>query len=220
MPDISHIREGRNLTFSQQLKLTVQLSLPAILAQLSSIMMQYIDASMVGHLGADASASIGLVSTSLWLFWGICSAMTVGFTVQVAHKVGAKDFAGARNVLRQSITAALIFSLVVMAIGIAISTPLPHWLGGTETIAPAASLYFLVFVAALPMLTLNYLAGGMLRCVGNMKVPSLLNVLMCVMDCLFNFILIFPARHVDIFGIDIYLPGAGLGVLGAALGCR
>lgn len=218
MPDISHIREGRNLTFSQQLKLTVQLSLPAILAQLSSIMMQYIDASMVGHLGADASASIGLVSTSLWLFWGICSAITVGFTVQVAHKVGAKDFTGARNVLRQSVTAAIVFSVVVMAIGIAISTPLPHWLGGTGTIAPAASLYFLVFVAALPLLTLNYLAGGMLRCVGNMKVPSMLNILMCVMDCLFNFLLIFPSRHIDILGLDIYLPGAGLGVLGAALG--
>ena len=74
--DIRFIREGKELSWKQRLRLTVSLSLPAMLAQLSSIAMQYIDASMVGRLGADDSASIGLVSTSLWLFWGICSAMT------------------------------------------------------------------------------------------------------------------------------------------------
>ena len=66
------IREGKSLTFGQQLKLTAQLSIPSIVAQLSSIVMQYIDASMVGSLGADASASIGLVSTTTWLFGGLC----------------------------------------------------------------------------------------------------------------------------------------------------
>ena len=58
------IRDGVPMSFSRQLKLTASLAMPAMLAQLSSITMQYIDASMVGHLGADASASIGLVSTT------------------------------------------------------------------------------------------------------------------------------------------------------------
>lgn len=76
---ISMIREGRRMSLRQQLRLTVMLALPAMLAQLSSIAMQYIDAAMVGHLGAEASASIGLVSATLWLFWGTCSAITSGF---------------------------------------------------------------------------------------------------------------------------------------------
>lgn len=189
-----------------------------MMAQLSSIMMQYIDASMVGRLGADDSAAVGLVSTSLWLFWGICSAVTMGFSVQVAHRVGAADYTSARKVLRQGITACLIFSVVISAIGVAISGFLPHWLGGTEAVCPKASVYFLVFVAALPLLTMNYLAGGMLRCVGNMKVPGALNVMMCVFDVIFNFFLIFPAHHLSVAGMEITLPGAGLGVLGAALG--
>ncbi len=194
------------------------LSLPAMLAQLSSIAMQYIDASMVGRLGADDSASIGLVSTSLWLFWGICAAMTSGYSVQVAHKVGAKDEEGAKRVFRQGITASLIFSVTVTLIGIAIAPYLPYWLGGEPTINPKASLYFVVFIAALPLLTLNYLGGGMLRCVGNMKVPSIVSGLMCVLDCLFNFLLIFPSRHLMIGGLSVTIPGADLGVLGAALG--
>lgn len=174
-----------------------------MLAQLSSIVMQYIDAAMVGHLGADASASIGLVSTSLWLFWGTCSMATAGFTVQAAHRVGANDDAGARDVLRQGLTASLIFGLLMGLIGLAIAWPLPVWLGGGEAICEGATVYFAVFVAALPLLTVNYLAGGMLRAVGNMKVPSLVNVGMCALDVVFNYLFIF------VFD---------LGVLGAALG--
>ncbi len=215
---IDKIRSGEKLSFGQQLKLTAQLSWPAMMAQLSSMMMQYIDAAMVGHLGADASASVGLVSTSLWLFWGICSAVTMGFSVQVAHSIGASDHGRGRRILRQSITSCFLFSLVVAAVGAAIAWPLPHWLGGKDGICPDASIYFLVFVLALPLFTMNYLGGGMLRCSGNMKVPGALNVMMCVLDVIFNFFLIFPTRDIDIAGVSLTLPGAGLGVLGAALG--
>ena len=91
---LSLIREGKKMTLGQQLRLTAYLSAPAVMAQLSSIAMQYIDASMVGSLGANASASIGLVSTTTWLFWGLCAAAATGFSVQVAHRIGAGDFAG------------------------------------------------------------------------------------------------------------------------------
>lgn len=215
---IDKIRSGEKLSFGQQLKLTAQLSWPAMMAQLSSMLMQYIDAAMVGHLGADASASVGLVSTSLWLFWGICSAVTMGFSVQVAHSIGASDHARGRRILRQSISSCFLFSLVVAAVGAAIAFPLPHWLGGKENICPDASIYFLVFVLALPLFTMNYLGGGMLRCSGNMKVPGGLNVLMCVLDVIFNFLLIFPTRTIEIFDMAVTMPGMGLGVLGAALG--
>ncbi len=218
MADITVIRSGRRLSTAELLKLTASLSWPAMMAQLSSIMMQYIDASMVGHLGADDSAAVGLVSTSLWLFWGICSAVTVGFSVQVAHCVGAGDYERARDILRQSITGCLIFSIIITGIGVAIATPLPHWLGGSDVVNRKASVYFLVFVLALPLLTMNYLAGGMLRCVGNMKVAGGLNVMMCILDVILNFFLIFPSREISLLGNIFWIPGAGLGVLGAALG--
>lgn len=216
--DISAIRRGEKLTFRDQLRLTATLSWPAMMAQLSSILMQYIDAAMVGRLGADESASVGLVSTSLWLFWGICSAVTMGFSVQVAHSIGGGRFDRARAILRQSITACLLFSVAVAAVGAAVSHPLPHWLGGDANVCPSASLYFLVFVLALPLLTMNYLGSAMLRCAGNMKVPGMLNVMMCVLDVVFNFLLIFPSRTVDMAGVSVHIPGVGLGVLGAALG--
>ncbi|TCO90620.1 putative MATE family efflux protein [Bacteroides heparinolyticus] len=212
------IRDGKPMTLGQQLRLTVQLSIPAVIAQLSSIIMQYIDAAMVGSLGAEASASIGLVSTTTWLFWGLCVAAATGFSVQVAHKIGAGDMQGARAVLRQSLIATLGFSLLLAMLGVAISDALPGWLGGDVSIRQNASLYFLIFSFFLPALQMNFLAGGMLRCSGNMHVPSMLGVTMCILDVVFNFFLIFPSREWSLASYSFTMPGAGLGVVGAALG--
>ena len=212
------VQDGMPMTLGQQLKLTVTLSIPAIISQLSSILMQFIDASMVGSLGAEASASIGLVSTTTWLFAGISAACATGFYVQVSHLLGSKDTANARSVLRQSIVMTMIFSIVISAIGCAISGPLPRWLGGEDSILHDASMYFLIFAASLPFLQLNMLSSGMLRSSGNMYAPSMLNILMCLLDVVFNFFLIFPTRTMEIFHTEITFPGAGLGVTGAAIG--
>lgn len=219
---LSLIREGGKLDTISQVKLTALLSFPSMLAQLVHIMMQYIDASMVGSLGKNASASIGLVSTTIWLFGSLCHAVSVGFYVQVAHKIGANDFEGARRVLRQSFMACLLFALSLSCIGVGISNYLPHWLGGDEEICRDASLYFMFFSLCLPFSMLNSLCAGMLRCSGNMHIPSILNVGMCLLDVIFNWLLIFPSRSYEwsMFNVQcsMNIPGAGLGVVGAVLG--
>ena len=194
---LARIRQGSAMTTGQKLRLAMLLSVPAVIAQLSSIVMQYIDASMVGHLGAEASASIGLVSTSTWLFSGLCGAAATGFSVQVAHRIGAGDMHGARAVLRQSMIATFTFSLMLALIGVAISDMLPVWLGGDASICGDS-----------PRMSFH----------GNMKVPSMLGVTMCALDVVFNFLLIFPSHNWDIGFLSLTIPGAGLGVKGAALG--
>lgn len=214
---LSRIRTGEHLSFPQRLQLTALLSFPAIVAQVSAIAMQYIDASMVGSLGAEASAAIGLVATSTWLFWGVLSACATGFSVQIAHMIGSSDFGKARKLVRQAITACLLFSIILAAVGIAISGSLPEWLRADKSIHEDASTYFLIFSLFLPAMQISFLAGAMLRCAGNMKVPSTLNVMMCVIDVVLNFFLIFPTRTISVLGLDLTVPGAGLGVKGAAI---
>lgn len=212
------ISKGDGVGLGAILSESVRLSIPAIMAQLAAILMEYIDASMVGHLGADPAASIGLVSTSTWLFMGVCSAAAMGFSVQVAHLIGAGKYEDAKSVVRQSYIATLILSLIVSAVGVSISGHLPYWLGGTDAIAPGAALYFLIFALFIPVMQYNFLTNGMLRCSGNMLVPGVLGVAMCVLDVIFNFFLIFPTRDLEIIGMHIHVPGFGLGVWGAALG--
>ena len=206
------------MTASQQIGLTVRLSIPAILAQISSIVMQYIDASMVGRLGANASGAIGLVSSTTWLFGGLCIAVTTGFTVQIAQAVGAGEDKSARNIMKQGLIIALCISVILALIAALISSPLPRWLGGEAAIQKMASQYFLVYMLGLPALQMNSIAGGMHQSSGNMRLPGILNVMCCVMDVIFNLFFIFPTRSVQINSITFTMPGLGLGVAGAALG--
>lgn len=215
---LAMIRRGQEMSLRQQLRLTAVLSWPAIVAQLSTIVMQYIDAAMVGSLGAESSASIGLMATSTWLMWGLCSAVASGFSVQVANRIGASDRRGAESVLRQSFLPVIVFSILLAVFGAAISGNLPLWLGGDDDIAPGASSYFLIFSLSLPFLQISFLSGAMLRCSGNTLFPGIVNVGMCVLDVIFNFFLIFPAHDLNIAGMSFRLPGAGLGVTGAAIG--
>ena len=200
---LSYIREGKMMTQSEKLWLIVSLSIPSILAQISATVMFFIDASMVGHLGAKASASIGLVETTGWLMGGLASAANMGFSVQVAHLIGANDFEAARRVLRQSMVCCMIWALMTSLISVIIAPFLPYWMGGCEDIARDASIYFAIFGLAGIFFQAEGLAGSMLKCSGNMKIPSMLNIGMCVMDVIFNYIFIYILE---------------MGVAGAAIG--
>lgn len=212
------IREGQPLSFRQQLTLTFQLSMPAILASASAMLMQFIDASMVGRLGADDSASVGLLATTWWLFEGVISSFVAGYGVQVAHLLGANRPIDARQVVRQALTVCSLFGLLIAAVGLVLSFQLPAWLGAEPHIRPHATLYFGTFMLFIPFLMIDFVGSSMLRCSGNMRIPSMLNVLMCVLDVIFNFFLIFPTREIAVMGHTLTMPGAGMGVLGAALG--
>ncbi len=212
------IREGQPLSSRQQMQLTFTLSLPAILANVSAMVMHFIDAAMVGQLGADDSASVGLMGTTSWLFEGVLSAFAAGYAVQVAHLLGAKRNADARQMVRQAIVVCLLFSLLVAGLGLLLCRPLPVWLGAEPHIRGNATLYFGTFMLFVPFFMLDIVASSMLRSSGNMRVPSVLNIVMCVLDVVFNFLLIFPTRTITVLGHSMTMPGAGLGVVGAALG--
>ncbi len=200
---LSYIRDGKTMTQGEKLRLIVSLSIPSILAQISATVMFFIDASMVGHLGARATAAIGLVETTTWLLGGLASAANMGFSVQVAHFIGANDFKAARRVLRQSLVCCFLWSLMLSLASIAVHSYLPYWLGGSEEIAHDASLYFMIIGVCGIFFQMEGLAGSMLKCSGNMKIPSALNIMMCVLDVVFNYFFIYVLN---------------MGVMGAALG--
>ncbi len=188
---LGRLRGGEPLSGGQQLSLTMMLAVPAILAQLSSVLMQYIDSAMVGRLGAGPSASVGLMSTCIWLLNGFTMAVITGFSVQVAHACGAQEFDRARRLRRQGLTTVFLFGVLFGAIGASLSGVLPRALGGEEEIRAEASAYFLIVSLFLPIGSTGFAAASMMQASGNMKVPSIIYVCMGVLDVIFNYIFIF-----------------------------
>lgn len=215
---LERIRDGELLTLAEQVRLIFLLSLPAMASQAVTTVMQYIDASMVGQLGSAQSASIGLVSSSTWVFFWTCTAATTGFNVQVAQLVGARKFREARAVLLQAIAVILGLSVGLAVLGLSIAGVLPRWLGGSDEILADATSYFAIGMASIPFLGMSYLGNGMLQCSGNMRLPARINIMTCVLDVVFNSLFIFPTRLVGIGALRLTVPGLDMGVAGAALG--
>ena len=203
---------------NEKFNLIIQLSIPSILAQVTTVLMFYIDAGMVGSLGAEPSAAIGLVEPATWLIFSLVSAVTMGFSVQVAHFIGANDFPKARAVMRHGYVFGLCFSLLMLLIAFLIGPRLPIWLGGGADIQHDAMVYFLIFSCITPFHLIEYMSGAMLKVAGDMRRPSMMAILMCVLDVIFNYFLIFPTRTISLFGIELTMPGLGAGVAGAAVG--
>lgn len=200
---LAKIREQLPLSGREKLNLIIELSIPSMLAQITTVMMFFIDAAMVGHLGAQASASIGLVETTTWLMGSVMGAAGLGFSVQVAHFIGANDFFKARQVLRHALVCGIVFSLFMSLIGVSIHSYLPFWLRGGADIAGDASKYFLIYSLTLPVVLMYHLMSSMQKSSGDMRTPSMLSIILCCLDVAYNYLFIYIM---------------GLGVMGAAIG--
>ena len=88
-------------------------------------------------------------------------------------------------------------------VGVGIHGYLPYWLGGGDDIAPYSSRYFLIYSLVLPFVFLYHISEMMLKSAGNMHTPSVMAVLICICDVIFNYLFIYIMK---------------MGVVGAACG--
>ncbi len=214
----AQMRRGEPVPRREALRMVWALSLPAILEQAVTTAMQYIDAAMVGRLGPAATASIGVVSSTTWLFGGLMGGLSAGFAVQIAQYLGGRREQEARGVLRQAMRMNLLAGALLAAIAFSVSFALPRWLGAEPAIRADASAYFGVYALSIPAALALMQYSAILRCTGDARTPGLLNALACPLDVVFNWLLIYPSRTVSFGGLRFSVWGAGLGVLGAALG--
>ena len=214
----ARMRQGRDIPLRDTAGVVLTLSIPSILEQLVVTAMEYIDAAMVGHIGAEATAAIGIVSSSTWLLHGILVGLYNAFAIQIAQYLGADRQADARGVLRQAMLFNLAAGLAAAAFGVGISGHLPGWLGADVSLQANASAYFAIWSAALPFTMAMGMDTAMLRATGDALTPGLISVLVCALDVVFNFFLINPTRQIVLFGQSVTVWGAGLAVPGAALG--
>ena len=84
MSQPSHVVSGKS-----HLGILMMLAWPAILEQLLLTLVRYVDTAMVGSLGANATAAVAINASPTWLISSILSAIGVGYSVQVAHSIGA-----------------------------------------------------------------------------------------------------------------------------------
>ena len=199
--------------YQKQIKPILFLAWPAIIQEAMNVVVSYVDTAMVGALGANASAAVGLTSTVCWLVTSIAIAFGVGILAVCAQAVGANNHEKVQRTGQQALFFTLIVGLTLTVICVAIAPFLPGWLNGAPAIRKDATTYFLIISIPLLFRCTVLILSSLLRGVSDMKTPMLISLYMNLINIVFNFFLIYPTRQ--IFGITVY--GANMGVAGAAI---
>ncbi len=195
-----------------RLKTLSVLAFPAIIEQILNTMVSYVDTGMVGVLGANATAAVGINAPVMWLLAGCMQGVGVGYSVLVAHAIGGQDLARARKVIIQSLLAVAVCGLAFFALFLGLAGFIPQWLGAEPEVMAGAVAYLRIYALALPFGAILYILSAIIRCMGNTKLPLILNTAANLLNVVLNYFLIYPTR--DVGGVTVW--GAGLGVAGAA----
>lgn len=210
--------QTKNWGNKQLIYMIATLAWPTILDQLLQTIVIYADTAMVGRIGANASASVGLVTPVTWLINGPIFGLGIGVLAFISRNNGAKKYDEIKVAAMQAIYLALICGGLFSVVIVAISPYLPAWLGGAPEIQWDTTKYLAITGGATVFRSVSIVLGCALRGTGDTKTPMINNTLMNVINVILNFLFIYDSRVITIGSVDIPMWGAGLGVAGAALG--
>lgn len=174
---------------------------------------QYIDTAMVGSLGTYATAAVGATTTVNWLVGSTISALSVGFLAFVSQACGSGDEELAAKASSQAVLAAVTVGGLFTVLTLSASNLVPIWMHVEPDIRELAAKYFFVLYTPMLARTATIVFGTLLRAVGDTKTPMRIGVAVNIINVILNFLLIYPTNTY----LGIVIPGAGLGVTGAAM---
>lgn len=181
----------------------IVLSVPTIIEQLLSTLLQYVDTAMVGHLGEQATASVSITTTITWLVNSVPSAIGVAVLALVARYLGGRDKEAIKDISEQSLILVVISGILLGGVSVLLSPFIPRWMGAEGAIQKQAAIYFAIISFPMVFRSASTVFGAAIRATKDTKTPMIIGVLANVINIIFN---------------ALFIYGLHWGVTGAAIG--
>ena len=193
----------KDMTQGSPMKLILGFSVPLFFGFLFQQFYSVVDTVIVGRfLGVNALAGVGSTGSVNFLIIGFCMGVCNGFAIPLAHKFGAKDYAGLRQFTANAMWLSIAFAVVMTLATSLLCRNILTLMKTPEDIFEHAYIYILIIFIGIPATYLYNMLSGIIRAMGDSKTPlvfltlsSLLNIALDLV-CILNF---------------------GMGVAGAAL---
>lgn len=198
MRDVSGTNDNRRVV----LKTLITLSIPTILEEVLSTLIQYVDTAMVGHLGEKATAAVSTTTTINWLLHAVPAAIAVAILALVSHAYGAGDEKQIKKLSGQAILLAFGFGIAEEIIAIALAPYIPVWMGASSDIQKSATEYFTILSLTLFLRTSSRVFAATIRATKDTKTPMIISVIENILNVILNVAFIY---------------GLSMGVRGAAI---
>ena len=194
--------EARRVTVTHAT--VARLALPMTLAHMSTPLLGFADAAVIGRLGQPAL--LGAIAAAAvifdFVFWAL-GFLRLGTAGMTAQAVGAGDVAEQRATLLRSLLLALVLAALVVVLQKPIAAIAFAALDATPAVTAAARAYYDIRIWSAPFALVNYVVLGAVIGRGRADIGLLLQILINLGNIAFNVTLV---------------AGFGLGVRGSAFG--
>jgi putative MATE family efflux protein len=178
-------------------------ALPILGGNVFQLFYNIADTMVVGHvLGEVSLAAVGSTAAVYSLIISFANGMANGFSIIAARFFGGKESDKLKQAFATSICLTVVIAIILTVIGQIFLIPMLKLLNTPSDIINEAHSYISVILAFVIVTMFYNVLAGILRAVGNSKMPLLFLVIASVV----NVILVF-----------VFVAGARLGVRGAAI---
>lgn len=228
------MKKGSQSAWRPTLHTLLVLSVPTIIEQIMATLLQYVDTSMVGQLGENATAAVSITTNITWLINSMPGAIGTAVLILISRALGAGDKEEIRRLSQQALFLAVSSGLVLGLVSIALSPFIPGWMGAEQAIRQEASRYFTIISVPMVFRSISTVMAAALRAVQDTRTPMRIGLLanalkdaadcldQCAGHCLHDVYKragpLYRLRAVDASFFSQY-PGCGSGSGDAAAGC-
>ena len=193
----------KDMTKGSPMKLILGFSIPLLFGFLFQQFYSLVDTVIVGRfLGTDNLAAVGATGSINFLIIGFCMGVCSGFSIPIAHKFGAGDYADLRRYAANCVWLSIGFAAVLTVLTAALARQILGWMKTPENIIDRSYAYIGVIFLGIPVTFLYNMTSGVIRALGDSRTP----VIFLVMSSFLN------------VGLDLFfIVNLHLGVRGAAL---
>lgn len=198
---------------SNLMRSVFRLAWPVVVQQVSFSMVQLVDTFLVGHLGKDALAGVGLATILYWFPISGMFAIGIGATAVVARNIGANRPDQGTVTLRNTLILAALWGLAMGVAFFVAAAPLLRIMGAEPAARDAGVLYMQAAAFGIPFYTILYASNACLQGAGNTRTPMFIMLVVNLVNGVGAYLLINGPGPLPAYGVR----GSGLGYTAAAL---
>ena len=155
----------------------LKLAVPALGALLAEPTFLLVDAAIVGHLGTEQLAGVGIASVILGTLVGLSVFLAYGTTAQVARSLGAGQPDRALSFGIAGVYLALIIGIAVLLVGWPLAPQLVGLFGGNPAVSEFGVTFLRWSLVGMPAMLTVLATTGVLRGLQDTRTPLVVAVL-------------------------------------------
>ena len=165
-------RAGTDLTVGSIPRHLITFSIPLLMGSMIQTLYGVVNAVWVGQgLGPEALAAVTCGFPIIFLFIAISGGLTMGASILVSQKYGARDFQGVQTVVQTAFWLTLLIAGFCFLAGQASVEKLLHLMQTPPEVLTIAASYLKLYLWTTPSMFLLFLTSSTLRGVGDAKTP-------------------------------------------------